>query len=205
MTATVQEFEWSQFSCDPADAIIGRGSFGTVFRASYQRSGSNPRKEMVAIKVLDSRPGKLYEDNLKEAKDEVKIILEAQSRILSNSNVVTTHGLVAGCLLNSSSIQALLGRSDDAVGLVMSHEEGGSLESLLYPTSTTLSIALSIKDKIHIMRDVADGLSTVHNQGIVHRDLKPANILISSKGGDFTFFDNSIQGIALGTFYSTQI
>jgi len=92
MTANVKEFDWSQFSCDPSTAVIGRGSFGTVVCASYQRSALNPRKELVAIKILDIKPGKSYEANLAEAKDEVKIIMEAQSRILSNANIVTIFG-----------------------------------------------------------------------------------------------------------------
>ena len=54
-----------------------------------------------------------------EAKEEVKIIMEAQSRILSNANIVTIFGLAIGSISQSDSLQALLSRSGDAVDLVI--------------------------------------------------------------------------------------
>ena len=174
-------FEWCQFSTD-STSPIGNGSFGTVVDAWLQQKG-NPNRDHVAIKVLGTRTGKSYEEVLQEAEKEMKLILEAQSRILCHSNIVTVHGLVSGTVSQSPSLQALLGRSDDAVGLVMTYEEGGSLENLLYPNSTTPSPTLSTKDRIHILTDVANGIQEIHRLGIVHKDIKPANILISRRGG----------------------
>ena len=133
--------------------------------------------------MLHNIPGSSFEANLREAGKEIRLILEAQSRILSNSNIVTVYGLVAGPISESSTIQALLRRMDDAVGVVMSYEEGGSLENLLYPDPSTAMWNLTMKDKICILTDVANGLQELHRVGIVHRDIKPANILLSCKGG----------------------
>ena len=91
--------------------------------------------------------------------------------------------LAIGSISQSDSLQALLSRSDDAVGLVMSFEEGGSLENLLYLTSTVPFMELTNQDKIHILTDIANGLNEIHILGIVHNDIKPANVLISRRGG----------------------
>jgi serine/threonine protein kinase len=182
-----KKFQWSDFSTD-ATSIHGRGSFGTVISAHYERFG-NPRKELVAIKVIDARPGKSYNDLLREAEREVQIIMEAQSRILSEQNIVKTFGLVVGSISLSPTVKALLassnlGSNDDVVGVVMTYEGGGSLDKLLYATCTTPNQELTMKDKLHILVDISNGLSVIHSQGIVHKDLKPSNVLISCSGGD---------------------
>jgi serine/threonine protein kinase len=176
-----KRFEWSDFSTD-ATSTLGKGSFGTVIKANHQRRG-NPKKELVAIKVIDAKLGKSYADLLQEADHEVEMLMEAQSRILSDSNIVKTFGLVAGSISLSPTVKALLGRSDDEiVGVVMSFEVGGSLDNLLYATSTSPNQELTMKDKLHILLDISNGLAMIHSQGIVHKDLKPGNVLISSMG-----------------------
>jgi Tol biopolymer transport system component len=38
---------------------------------------------------------------------------------------------------------------------------------------------LSVKDTLHILRDVAAALAYAHTEGVVHRDIKPENIMLS--------------------------
>jgi serine/threonine-protein kinase len=61
--------------------------------------------------------------------------------------------------------------------------------------------ALSLRDVLRIIRQVADALDFAHRQGIVHRDIKPSNILIDKQGkvkvADF--------GIAKVTGQSTEL
>jgi serine/threonine-protein kinase len=55
---------------------------------------------------------------------------------------------------------------------------------------------LPVKDALHIVREVADGLSYAHQRGVVHRDIKPENIMLS--GGHAVITDFGIaQAIQL--------
>ena len=61
--------------------------------------------------------------------------------------------------------------------------------------------ALSLREVLRIVRQVADALDFAHRQGIVHRDIKPSNILLDKQGkvkvADF--------GIAKVTGQSTEL
>src|SRR5262245_7426934 len=57
--------------------------------------------------------------------------------------------------------------------LVMEWVEGGSLRERLR------TVGLPLGESVHVVRDVAAALATVHARGIVHRDIKPSNILFA--------------------------
>jgi tetratricopeptide (TPR) repeat protein len=74
---------------------------------------------------------------------------------------------------------------------VMPYVEGESLRDRLNREKQ-----LPVKDALHIVREVADGLSYAHQRGVVHRDIKPENIMLS--GGHAVITDFGIaQAIQL--------
>jgi serine/threonine protein kinase len=53
---------------------------------------------------------------------------------------------------------------------------------------------------LHVLRQIASGLLTLHDSGVVHRDLKPANVLLARRDGDVVkISDFGISGIADST------
>ena len=63
--------------------------------------------------------------------------------------------------------------------LVMEYCHYGSLLRVL-STRTSTDEPLTAREATEIMKQVAEGLVYLHNQGVTHRDLKPANILVRS-------------------------
>ena len=67
------------------------------------------------------------------------------------------------------------GEVDDGLYTVMEHFTGGDLKQQLYQSMT--------QDKaLNIIRNIAEGLAIIHENGILHRDLKPANIMFRDDG-----------------------
>jgi serine/threonine protein kinase len=68
------------------------------------------------------------------------------------------------------------GEQDNQLYLVMRYMPGGSLASKVKEG------ALTFRDAVQIISQIAPALDAVHTQGIIHRDLKPGNILFDSFG-----------------------
>jgi serine/threonine protein kinase/ActR/RegA family two-component response regulator len=62
--------------------------------------------------------------------------------------------------------------------MVMDFIEGRSLEELIEEQE-----GLPLKEGLHVLVQVCDGLSHAHESGIVHRDVKPGNIILKNMGG----------------------
>jgi len=60
--------------------------------------------------------------------------------------------------------------------VVLGHLAGGSLADRLRGGP------LAVAEARRVVRDVADALAYLHDQGVVHRDLKPANVLFDEAG-----------------------
>ena len=52
-----------------------------------------------------------------------------------------------------------------------------------------LSLPHTYKDRVSMVRKLADALTTVHEKQIVHRDLKPSNIMITRNGSCVKLID----------------
>ncbi len=139
---------------DPAgeyrvEALIGRGSFGTVYRAVHPKT-----KRHVAVKVL--RRFCSHDPQMVS-----RFIAEAQAvNLVRHPNVLeiyATGQLADGRLFH---VMELLG--------------GTSLDTYLARRGR-----LTVEDVVPILRGIAAALDAAHAAGIAHRDLKPANVFLS--------------------------
>jgi serine/threonine-protein kinase len=60
--------------------------------------------------------------------------------------------------------------------IAMQYISGGSLKEI--------RDLATVRDKVEIMVDVADGLHAAHQAGLIHRDVKPANVLVERTDDD---------------------
>lgn len=68
------------------------------------------------------------------------------------------------------------GIDSDRLYLVMEYVEGISLSHRIQKGN------LSIKESVHIVKNILQGLEYAHTQGIIHRDIKPSNVMINKQG-----------------------
>jgi CheY-like chemotaxis protein/predicted Ser/Thr protein kinase len=132
--------------------LISKGSFGRVYRAEDQQTGT-----VVAIKVLrasrsDAKSVELFE---REAKLGQTLVHENIVQILAVSRDVSTGQHY----------------------MVMEFVEGGTLKDFL-----AVRKKLEPAEALKLIEDAAAGLAHAHAMGLSHRDIKPTNILISSQG-----------------------
>ncbi|HLB17066.1 MAG TPA: serine/threonine-protein kinase [Burkholderiales bacterium] len=135
------------------DEELGRGSMGTVFRASdplIERS--------VAIKTVDL--GKLDDGTLQPR---LRFLREAKAAgRLSHPGIVTVHDV---------------GELEDVAFIVMELVEGRSVKDALdRGDEIPLPVALDI------VRQAAEALDFAHRHGVVHRDVKPGNLMLTRQG-----------------------
>ncbi|MGH8682872.1 MAG: serine/threonine-protein kinase [Burkholderiales bacterium] len=135
------------------DEELGRGSMGTVFRASdplIERS--------VAIKTVDL--GRLDDGTLQPR---LRFLREAKAAgRLSHPGIVTVHDV---------------GELEDVAFIVMELVEGRSVKDVLdRGDGIPLPVALDI------VREAAEALDFAHRHGVVHRDVKPGNLMLTRQG-----------------------
>ena len=132
---------------------IGRGSMGTVYRAS------DPLIERtVAVKTIDL--AKLDDGSLEPR---ARFLREAKAAgRLSHPGIVTIYDV---------------GEIEDVAFIVMELVEGRSLKDVLdRGEKIPLAAALAI------ISQTADALDFAHKHGVVHRDVKPANVMLTRHG-----------------------
>ena len=129
---------------------IGRGSMGTVYRAS------DPLIERtVAVKTIDL--AKLDDGSLEPR---ARFLREAKAAgRLSHPGIVTIYDV---------------GEIEDTAFTVMELVEGRSLKDILdRGEKIPLAAALAI------LSQTADALDFAHRHGVVHRDVKPGNVMLT--------------------------
>lgn len=142
--------------------VLGRGGFGTVYRADLLGEGAFVRP--VALKVLNadlSDAGTVAQ----RLRDEARLLGRIRHRA-----VVHVDGLV---------------RLDDRWTIVMEYVDGVDLSRLLVrqgpaPTRPAFELAGEVASALHVVHSWpgVDGRPL----GILHRDLKPANLILTGAG-----------------------
>jgi len=132
---------------------IGRGSMGTVFKAS------DPMIERtVAIKTINALQ---IQDGGVEPRRRFLREAKAAGR-LSHPCIVTIYDV---------------GEFEDIAYIVMELLEGRSLKDIL-----DRGERISLATAVHIVLQTADALGFAHRQGVVHRDIKPGNLMLTKQG-----------------------
>ncbi|QUC17802.1 uncharacterized protein UV8b_02043 [Ustilaginoidea virens] len=141
--------------------LIGKGSFGRVYKASSQITG-----QLVAVKIIDIEESDTANPKLADTySDLIKEINALQ--LLSESGAKNINHVIEALPVGQS------------MWMITEYCAGGSVATLMRPTAPG---GLQEKWIIPILREVAEGLRWVHGQGIIHRDIKCANVLITEVG-----------------------
>jgi serine/threonine-protein kinase len=134
------------------ESILGRGGFGTVYRARDERTD-----EAVALKVLHpavaSDPA-LLRRFLEEAATTSHADSPHAVRVVDAHENLEGHACIAFELLDGETLEAHIRR-----------------EGTLAPD-----------EAIDIAVQLLDGLEVAHERGVVHRDIKPANLFLVNDG-----------------------
>ena len=132
---------------------IGRGSMGTVYRASDPLIERTVAVKTVQLAKLDDGSLEPRMRFLREAK--------AAGR-LSHPGIVAVFDV---------------GELEDAAFIVMEFVEGRSLKEVL-ESGNRVSLATAAE----IVRQAADALAAAHRSGVIHRDIKPGNVMLTRAG-----------------------
>ncbi|KAF2017270.1 Pkinase-domain-containing protein [Aaosphaeria arxii CBS 175.79] len=138
-------------------ALIGQGSFGSVYLALHAVTG-----ELMAVKQVEMPSATSLMDqrktNMVEAlKHEIGLL-----RDLKHKNIV----------------QYLGSNSDDShLNIFLEYVPGGSVATMLVNYGPLGESLIQ-----NFVRQILQGLSYLHSRDIIHRDIKGANILVDNKG-----------------------
>ncbi|ORY59236.1 uncharacterized protein BCR38DRAFT_412939 [Pseudomassariella vexata] len=140
-------------------ALIGQGSFGSVYLALHAVTG-----ELLAVKQVEAPSPNSNSQNDHRKKSMIEALKREISllRDLRHANIVQ----YLGC---SSSTEYL--------NIFLEYVPGGSVQTMLNSYG-----ALPEPLVRSFVRQILNGLSYLHNRDIIHRDIKGANILVDNKG-----------------------
>jgi mitogen-activated protein kinase kinase kinase len=141
-------------------ALIGQGSFGSVYLALHAVTG-----ELLAVKQVETpSPGSSSaQDNRKKSMIEALKREIGLLRDLQHPNIVQ--------YLGASS-------SDNHLNIFLEYVPGGSVQTMLNSYGALREPLIR-----SFVRQIVTGLAYLHGRDIIHRDIKGANILVDNKGG----------------------
>ncbi|KAK4215377.1 protein kinase [Rhypophila decipiens] len=140
-------------------ALIGQGSFGSVYLALHAVTG-----ELLAVKQVEApSPGANSQTDTRK-----KSMIEALKREISLLRDLRHPNIVQylGC-----------GSSAEYLNIFLEYVPGGSVQTMLNSYG-----ALPEPLVRSFVKQILNGLSYLHNRDIIHRDIKGANILVDNKG-----------------------
>ncbi|KAE8447423.1 hypothetical protein EG329_010837 [Mollisiaceae sp. DMI_Dod_QoI] len=141
-------------------ALIGQGSFGSVYLALHAVTG-----ELLAVKQVETpSPGANSASDARK-----KSMIDALKREIS---------LLRD--LQHPNIVQYLGASSSAehLNIFLEYVPGGSVQTMLNSYGALREPLIR-----NFVRQIVTGLAYLHGREIIHRDIKGANILVDNKGG----------------------
>ncbi|KAF4124161.1 S TKc [Geosmithia morbida] len=158
--------------------LIGKGSFGRVYK-----SKSLQTKQLVAVKIIDIDQSDTMNPGMSDTYSDLLKELNALQLLR-----------VSGAKNINHVIEALpVGQS---MWVITEYCAGGSVSTLMRPTAPG---GLQEKWIIPILREVAEALYWVHDQGVIHRDIKCANVLVTEEG-NVQLCDFGVAGVIENKF-----
>ena len=139
-------------------ALIGQGSFGSVYLALHAVTG-----ELMAVKQVEVPSNS--NSNLDKKKSNMVAALKREIDLLRD-------------LQHENIVQYLGSNSDDEhFNIFLEYVPGGSVAAMLNSYGQLHEPLIR-----NFVRQILAGLSYLHGRDIIHRDIKGANVLVDNKG-----------------------